>query len=195
MMKKKIFYFLLVGFMSFSASSMADDQSTSVRLPSAQVQTENSSEVKAVDSTSGEVARFCQNIASQAQDARFELQLRQLDVMRNQIEMRINLLEKKRKEYDDWLARRNAFLTKTQDSFVGIISRMRPDAAAAQLSLLDEVAAASIILKLEPRISSAIMNELQAEKSANLMRVLVSVQKVPLEKVSKSTPTVKTSMP
>jgi|GEM_PF-1499632 len=134
------------------------------------------------DATQDEIARFCRNINDKAQDARFELQMRQLGTLRSEIDERIGKLEEKRKEYEDWLARRNAFLTRTQDSFVSIISKMRPDVAAAQLALVDEMAAASVILKLEPRISSAIMNELPSEKSANLIRILVSAQKVPPEK-------------
>lgn len=219
MMKKNVFYFLLAGFTGFagfSASLMADppkkiDQAAPLLTPAAaQVQPESppapppvaaSGETGAplsaplANATHDEIARFCQNIDGQARDARFELQLRQLNVMRDRVDARIRLLEEKRKEYEDWLAKRNAFLARTQDSFVGIISKMRPDAAAAQLALVDEVAAASIILKLEPRISSAIMNELQPEKSANLMRILVSAQKVPVEKPARSTPAVTKGAP
>ena len=122
-----------------------------------------------------EISRFCGNIDSQAADARFELQSQQLQQLRAQIDERIKVLEEKRQ---DWLNKRNEFLAKAQDSLVNIISKMRPDAAAAQLALVDDFAAASIILKLSPRVSSAIMNELPPEKSANLTKVLVSAQKV-----------------
>ncbi|AQS40951.1 MAG: Hypothetical protein BHV28_02290 [Candidatus Tokpelaia hoelldobleri] len=136
--------------------------------------------------TQDDIARFCKNIDRQAQDARVELQMRQLAVLRGDIDGRMKLLEEKRREYEDWLARRNAFLERTQSSFVGIVSRMRPDAAAAQLALVDEMTAASIILKLEPRVSSAIMNELAPEKSASLMRILASAQKLPADKGAKT---------
>lgn len=216
MMKKNVFYFLLAGFTwfaGFSAPLMAGpprkiDQAVPQPAPAAastQKQPESPPEPRPVaaseearpplstplaNATRNEIARFCRNIDSQARNARFELQVRQLNGMRGQLDARIRLLEEKRKEYEDWLAKRNAFLARTQDSFVGIISKMRPDAAAAQLALVDEVAAASIILKLKPRISSAIMNELQPEKSANLMRILVSAQKVPVEKPARNTPAV-----
>lgn len=125
-----------------------------------------------------EISRFCGNIDSQAADARFELQSQQLQQLRAQIDERIKVLEAKRQDYENWLNKRNEFLAKAQDSLVNIISKMRPDAAAAQLALVDDFAAASIILKLSPRVSSAIMNELPPEKSANLTKVLVSAQKV-----------------
>ena len=125
-----------------------------------------------------EISRFCGNIDSQAADARFELQSQQLQQLRAQIDERIKVLEEKRQDYENWLNKRNEFLAKAQDSLVNIISKMRPDAAAAQLALVDDFAAASRILKLSPRVSSAIMNELPPEKSANLTKVLVSAQKV-----------------
>ena len=125
-----------------------------------------------------EIEKFCGNIDSQAADARFELQSQQLQQLRMQIDDRIKVLEEKREEYENWLNKRNEFLAKAQDSLVNIISKMRPDAAAAQLALVDDFAAAAIMLKLTPRISSAIMNELPPEKSANLTKVLVSAQKL-----------------
>ncbi|MBI0176708.1 MotE family protein [Bartonella apis] len=128
-----------------------------------------------------EIEKFCGNIDSQAADARFELQSQQLQQLRMQIDDRIKVLEEKREEYENWLNKRNEFLAKAQDSLVNIISKMRPDAAAAQLALVDDFAAAAIMLKLTPRISSAIMNELPPEKSANLTKVLVSAQKLPPE--------------
>ena len=128
-----------------------------------------------------EIEKFCGNIDSQAADARFELQSQQLQQLRMQIDDRIKVLEEKREEYENWLNKRNEILAKAQDSLVNIISKMRPDAAAAQLALVDDFAAAAIMLKLTPRISSAIMNELPPEKSANLTKVLVSAQKLPPE--------------
>ncbi|RCL03178.1 MAG: hypothetical protein JSC189_000322 [Candidatus Tokpelaia sp. JSC189] len=200
MMKKDIFYFLLVSFTWFfgSPSFLAADSARKIDqsiLPPASAITQTPPDASLPDVVFDQIARFCQNVGDQAQDARFELQLRQLNVMRDEVDVRIKLLEEKRKEYDDWLARRNDFLAKAQDSFVGIISKMRPDAAAAQLALVDEIAAASIIFKLEPRVSSAIMNELQPEKSANLIRILVSAQKVSLEKPSRSTSDVTKNVP
>ena len=128
-----------------------------------------------------EIEKLCGNIDSQAADARFELQSQQLQQLRMQIDDRIKVLEEKRQEYENWLNKRNEFLAKAQDSLVNIISKMRPDAAAAQLALVDDFAAAAIMLKLTPRVSSAIMNELPPEKSANLTKVLVSAQKLPPE--------------
>ncbi|ENN90535.1 MotE family protein [Bartonella schoenbuchensis] len=129
-----------------------------------------------------EVERFCDNIGSQAADARFQLQRQQLQQLRDQIDERVKTLEEKRREYEVWLEKRNEFLSMAEDSLVEIISKMRPDAAAAQLALMSDLVAASLVLKLSPKISSAIMNELPPEKSAELTQILVSAQQTSSKK-------------
>ncbi|OPB30112.1 MotE family protein [Bartonella sp. WD12.1] len=152
---------------------------------------DSASETKAspVSSTQGlskkdteEVERFCDNIGSQAADARFQLQRQQLQQLRDQIDERVKTLEEKRREYEVWLEKRNEFLSMAEDSLVEIISKMRPDAAAAQLALMSDLVAASLVLKLSPKISSAIMNELPPEKSAELTQILVSAQQTSSKK-------------
>ncbi|WP_412057570.1 MotE family protein [Bartonella sp. DGB2] len=124
-------------------------------------------------------ARFCANIDSQALDTRFKLQSQQLSTLRVQIDERIKLLEEKRKEYETWLKGRNDFLDKVESSLVDIITKMRPDAAAAQLALTGDLPAAAILLKLNPRTASSIMNELPPKKAATLTSILVSIQSTP----------------
>ena len=76
-----------------------------------------------------------------------------------------------------------------KDSLVRVISKMKPSAAADQLALVDDYVAASLILKLNPRVSSAIMNELPASKAANLTNILVAVQNFDKDKKKeKATP-------
>lgn len=55
-------------------------------------------------------------------------------------------LEEKRREYEMWLKRRDEFVSKAQDSLVDIISKMKPEAAAAQMTLIGDEAAAALIL-------------------------------------------------
>ncbi|WP_276952819.1 MotE family protein [Bartonella clarridgeiae] len=129
-----------------------------------------------------EVERFCSNIGSQAADARFQLQRRQLQELRDQIGERVKILEEKQNEYKVWLDKRNEFLSMAENSLVEIITKMRPDAAAAQLALMNDLVAASLVLKLSPKVSSAIMNELPPEKSAELTQILVSAQQISTKK-------------
>ncbi|WP_245406962.1 MotE family protein [Bartonella sp. 1-1C] len=129
-----------------------------------------------------EIERFCSNIGSQAADARFQLQRQQLQELRDQISERVKILEEKQNEYQVWLNKRNEFLSMAESSLVEIITKMRPDAAAAQLALMNDLVAASLVLKLSPKVSSAIMNELPPEKSAELTQILVSAQQVSTKK-------------
>lgn len=125
------------------------------------------------DDAGQEIDRYCTNINDKAADARYSMQTRELQQLRADVDSRIQELEAKRQEYEVWLKRRDEFIDKAQDSLVGIISKMRPDAAAAQMALLGDEAAAALLLKLNPRVSSVILNEMPAEKSSKLARVIV----------------------
>lgn len=124
-----------------------------------------------------EIRKFCGNIDDQAADARYALQARQLTELKADVEERMRALEEKRREYEMWLKRRDEFVSKAQDSLVDIISKMKPDAAAAQMVLIGDEAAAALILKLNPRVSSIILNEMPPEKAAKLARVIVGSQR------------------
>jgi flagellar motility protein MotE (MotC chaperone) len=126
-----------------------------------------------------EIDRYCTNITDKAADARYAMQTRELAQLRADVDSRIEQLDAKRKEYEIWLKRRDEFIDKAEDSLVGIISKMRPDAAAAQMALLGDEAAAALLLKLNPRVSSVILNEMPAEKSSRLARVIVGSRVVP----------------
>jgi len=134
------------------------------------------------------LAHFCRNIETQAEAARFELQMRRLDAKKLEINERIELLEQKRSEYESWLKKRDDFLEKTQNSLITIMAKMKPAAAAEQLALSDDMVAASLLLKLKPAQASAIMNELPAEKAANLTHILASAQKLPPKPLSEKAP-------
>lgn len=124
-----------------------------------------------------EIRKFCGNIDDQAADARYALQAKQLTELKADVEERMQALEEKRREYEMWLKRRDEFVSKAQDSLVDIISKMKPDAAAAQMALIGDEAAAALILKLNPRASSIILNEMPPEKAAKLARVIVGAQR------------------
>ena len=113
---------------------------------------------------------YCANIADAAADARFAWQKEQLAAMERQVEERIRLLEEKRAEYEAWLKRRNEFLAKADESVVAIYAKMRPDAAALQLSNMPEDNAAAILVKLNARTASAVLAEMEASRAAALAR-------------------------
>jgi flagellar motility protein MotE (MotC chaperone) len=120
---------------------------------------------------------FCANIADAASDTRFALQKEALAKMEQEIEGRIKILEAKRAEYEEWLRRRNEVLEKADETIVLIYSRMRPDAAALQLTNMDDEIAAAVIAKLNPRSASAVLNEMEPARAAQLANIITDAPK------------------
>ena len=120
---------------------------------------------------------YCTNIADAAADARYALQAAALEDLETQVNARIDALEKKRAQYEEWLALREEFLRKADESIVAIFTQMRPDAASQQMSVMDLEAAAAILVKLNPRIASAILNEMDPMKAAQLTTTMAGLAK------------------
>lgn len=121
-----------------------------------------------------EIERFCSNIADAARDRRYALQAQELEELQKDVDKRIKLLDEKRAEYEDWLKRREDFLSKAEDSVVDIYSTMKPDAAAERLAELDAMLAAGILMKLDSRKAGVILNEMERKAAAALTAIMVS---------------------
>lgn len=124
----------------------------------------------------GEAAQFCRNITDAASDARFSWQVRVLEDLDKQVKESVTKLEAKRAEYEDWLKRREDFLLKIEGGVVEMYSRMRPDAAAPQIASMTEEVALSVLMKLKPRASSAILSEMEPARAARLTDSLAGVR-------------------
>ena len=124
-----------------------------------------------------EVERFCSNIADAARDRRYALQAEELLALQQEVDKRIELLEKKRAEYEAWLKRREDFLARADDGVVKIYSGMRPDAAAERLEEMDAALAAGILMKLDARKAGVILNEMESKKAATLTGVMASASR------------------
>jgi len=64
--------------------------------------------------------------------------------------------------------RQCAFMKLANDGLVEIYSTMRADAAAPQLAAMNEVTAAAIVMKLPPKVASAVLAEMEADKAARM---------------------------
>jgi flagellar motility protein MotE (MotC chaperone) len=124
--------------------------------------------------TSDEIERFCGNIVDEARDRRYAIQAAELVKLQKDVDERIARLEEKRAEYQGWLERREAFMKRAQENVVQIYTKMKPDAAASQLSELRAEIAASILMKLDARVSSVILNEMETKAAAALTHIMVS---------------------
>jgi len=124
-----------------------------------------------------DIRRFCTNIADAARDRRYSLQRMELETLQSDIEGRIAALEAKRSEYEAWLKRRDDFLEQAQGGLVDIYGRMRPDAAAERLAELRVDLAAAILMKLDSRQASVILNEMNPKVAATLTAVIASASR------------------
>ncbi|KPQ12474.1 MAG: hypothetical protein HLUCCO17_02580 [Saliniramus fredricksonii] len=116
--------------------------------------------------------RYCEAIHDSAREARAAWQAQALLEIEARIEARLEDLARERAAYEDYLARREDFLRRAEEGVIEIYARMRPDAAAAQLAVMDNPTASAVIAKLNPRQASAILNEMEPDRAALLTRTV-----------------------
>jgi len=126
--------------------------------------------------------QYCFNTADSAADARFAWQAKKIKDMEAELDKRAKQLEAKTEEYKTWMARRDEFSRKAHEKLVGFYSRMRPDAAAVQLATLDEEMAAAVVTKLETKVASAILGEMDPERAAKIAAIISGAAKIPPQK-------------
>jgi flagellar motility protein MotE (MotC chaperone) len=126
--------------------------------------------------------QYCVNIADKAADARLAWQAKTISDLEQEIDKRIAELDAKRAEYQEWLAQRDEMLAKAEGHVVQIYAKLRPDAAALQLSALDDDIAAALLSKLSARNASAILAEMEPGRAAQLTKTIVKATKVPNDK-------------
>jgi flagellar motility protein MotE (MotC chaperone) len=119
-----------------------------------------------------DAATFCANIGDVASDARIAWEARTLDALRADVETKIETLDARRAELEEWVERREAFRKQAEDSIVDIYARMRPDAAAEQLALLDSSTAAAVLIRLKARVAGAILSEMDAPRAVALATMI-----------------------
>lgn len=120
------------------------------------------------------VKAYCSNIRDLAKDARYRRQFNELTKLSKEIDAKVVALRSKIAEYKKWYDLRQKFSKQATESLVRIYSRMRPDSAAAQLSEMNQLAAAALIIKLDTRVASAILNEIKPAKAASLSGIIAA---------------------
>ena len=107
-----------------------------------------------------DVRAFCGNIADAARDQRYLLQKQELEELQAGV--------------DERLKKREEFMRVAESQLVDIYKNMKSDAAAQQLEIVRPEIAAAIIMKLSPRLASAILNEMDSTKAAGLTGIIAS---------------------
>jgi flagellar motility protein MotE (MotC chaperone) len=122
--------------------------------------------------TDSEIARYCAAVAPSAGEARAAYQLRRLDDLQREVREEVEKLEVKESAAREWVKKREDMMKAATDDVVAIYGKMAPEAAATQLSAMDEPIAAAVLAKLKPQTASAILGEMQAEKAAKLSTLI-----------------------
>jgi flagellar motility protein MotE (MotC chaperone) len=136
----------------------------------------------------GAASQYCTNIADAAIDARIAWQRQNLAEAEKEVQRRTTELEVKTAEYQRWLTRRDEFAQKAQKAIIDIYSKMKPDAAALQLQALDDETAAAVIIKLDARVASSVMNEMDPAQAARLTAILSGAAEGPRSRSRQAPP-------
>lgn len=118
--------------------------------------------------------QYCTAVRDEAVEARFAFQAAHLETLSKQVEAQLVRLETRSAELKEWLAKREALVQQATTQLVGIFGSMRPEAASDQLVRLDGMIAAAILLKLDQRTASAILNDMPPDKAAKLTNIMVA---------------------
>lgn len=174
--RRRILFRLLAAVMavqSCSVVTMAAETGTKAVSPIETAATSHSGlEMRALTE---EARQYCVNIRDVAADARYAWQKSTLEALDKRIAERIAALEEKRAEYETWLKKREDFLAAAREDVVAIYAKMRPEAAAGQLTALDDDMAAAVLARLNTRASSAILNEMDPARASQLASALAGM--------------------
>ncbi len=128
--------------------------------------------------------QYCFNTSDSAQDARFAWQAKKIKEMEADLDKRAQQLEAKTEAYKHWLERRDEFSRKAHEKLVSFYARMRPDAAALQLATVNEETAAAVMMKLETKVASQILGEMDPERAAKIATIISGSSRVSADRRS-----------
>lgn len=128
---------------------------------------------------------FCASIRDPAAEARFAWQAKTLKSLEAKLADTLAKLDEKKAELQQLIDQREAETKQADSRMVEIFSRMRPDAAALQLAAMDQGVAAALLGRLAPRNASAVLNEMEAARAAQLAEAMNGTRSKP----SNTTPT------
>jgi flagellar motility protein MotE (MotC chaperone) len=137
----------------------------------AQAQTPRTTPAAAATSTS-DAANFCASIRDPAAEARFAWQANTLKTLESKLTDTLRKLDERKAELQALSDRRDAEAKQAEARMTDIFARMRPDAAALQLAAMDQSMAVSVLGKLPPRAASAVLNEMEASRAAQLAEAM-----------------------
>jgi flagellar motility protein MotE (MotC chaperone) len=133
---------------------------------------------KATPAATPDLQQYCSNVAATAGAARIVRQEKQLQEIEQQVAKRVAELDAKRVDLQALIDKYDALVRKADETIVGVYTRMKPDAAAAQIANLDEEQAAALMLQLKPKSASAILGEMDAARAALVAKKMSSLSSI-----------------
>lgn len=121
---------------------------------------------------------YCRNAVPAAGEARAAFLQQAIASLERDLARKTQELEERIAEHKEWLARRQRVMDQAGGALVQMFARMRPDAAAQQVSLMDETVAAALVMKLEPKASSALLSEMPPARAARLAAIIAAAAEI-----------------
>ena len=126
------------------------------------------------DDVTGDVQRYCTNIADAARERRYAVLDGRIAAAREALEAEREALVARTTELRDWIERREAFLALADERLVAIYAAMRADAAAEQMVLIEPMVAAAVLVRLKPRQASAVLADMPGERAAAIASIIAA---------------------
>lgn len=120
---------------------------------------------------------YCENFTDIAAEARFGWQASRLKKLQDDVSKATDKLESERQKLQQWVERRDQFIDRANERLTAIYQKMKPDVAAGHISALDDETASALLLKLQPRVTSLIFNEMTAERASRLVSLISGASK------------------
>jgi len=122
--------------------------------------------------------QYCSSVVDAAAAAQIAQQTSNLEKARKELAGRVAILDAKTAELKSWVKKREEFTAHATTALLEIYSKMSPDAAARQLTEMNELTAAAITAKLPPKVSSLILAEMEAAKASRITAIIAGASEV-----------------
>ena len=119
------------------------------------------------------IRTYCENNIPNSDEGRRAWQFQQLKELEARIDDKATKLDILRRTVEEMIMSQKKAETRANDVLVALYARMRPDAAAAQMSSMDAGVAGVILSALDPNIASKIVNEMESDVAARITQTIL----------------------